>query len=52
MEKQDFRYVQVKGITYLRIEDVVYIKDIGATEGTDTCNRLTEAANNISQVGK
>ena len=44
----NIRHVNIKGITYLRAEDVVsYIQEIAATEETDVRNRLNEAANNL-----
>lgn len=44
----DVRFVVVKGVKYLRAEDVAaYLRDIAATEPTDTRERLETAASNL-----
>ncbi len=44
-----FRFVALKsGAKYIRAEDVVdYLREIAATEPTDSRNRLEQAAKNI-----
>lgn len=43
-----FRFIDVKGVRYLRAEDVAsYIHEIAGGEETDVRNRLSEAANNL-----
>lgn len=48
--KMQFRYVTVRGVRYLRVEDVaLFVRDLGSTEPTDTRNRLNEAARNLEK---
>lgn len=48
MSVENVRFVTVKGVRYLRDEDVsALINDVGATEPTDTRTRLEELARNI-----
>lgn len=43
--------VTIKNVTYVRVEDVVeYLRDLAATEETDTRDRLEQAAYNMSQL--
>lgn len=44
-----FRYVEVRGVRYLRLEDVAtFIRELGGGEETDVRNRLKEAARRIT----
>lgn len=44
-----FRYVEVRGVRYLRLEDVAaFIRELGGGEETDVRNRLKEAAHRIT----
>jgi hypothetical protein len=44
-----FRYITVRSVRYLHTDDVVaYLRELGATEGTDVRNRLYAAANNLA----
>lgn len=44
-----FRYVTVRGVRYLRLEDVAtYIRELEGGEETDVRNRLKEAAHQIA----
>jgi hypothetical protein len=48
-DRRNVRYVTVRGVRYLRIEDVAdIIRELGATEETDVRNRLDEAARNLT----
>ena len=48
-----FRCVDVRGVRYLRSEDVVsLIRDVAATEETDVRNRLNEFADNLERESK
>ena len=50
-EQFNFRYIDVRGMRYLRLEDVVtYVRALGSTEETDVRNRLDEAARVIARV--
>jgi len=43
-----FRYVEVRGVRYLRLEDVAaFVRALGSTEETDVRNRLDEAVSRI-----
>ncbi len=45
------RYVVVKGVAYLRAEDVAdLIRELGGGEETDVRNRLNEAAENVLDI--
>ncbi len=45
-----FRSVEVRGVRYLRVEDVAaFLYCLGATEETDVRNRLDEAASLITR---
>lgn len=47
-----FRYVDVRGARYLRIEDVVsFVRVIGSSEETDVRSRLEDAARQITCAG-
>lgn len=49
MSKIDFRYVTVRGVRYLHVDDVVsYVLQLAATEETDARRRLDEAARNLN----
>ena len=49
-ETLDMRYVEVRGVRYLRSDDVAqYIRTIGETEETDVQNRLNQAATHINK---
>ncbi len=51
LQKQDIRFVEVRGVRYLRGEDVKqYLLTIAASEETDTRNRLSIAAENLVNV--
>lgn len=40
-----FRFVEVRGVRYLRLDDVAaFLHALGSTEETDVRNRLDEAA--------
>jgi hypothetical protein len=46
-----FRTVTVRGVVYLRAEDVAeHLRELGATEETDTRRRLNEAAENVRKL--
>jgi hypothetical protein len=46
----DVRFVAVKGVKYLRAEDVAeYLREVAATEPTDTRERLETAADNLTE---
>lgn len=46
-----FRYVDVRGARYLRVEDVAtFLRELGGSEETDVRNRLDEAARNITRA--
>lgn len=49
LEAVKMRFVTIKGVKYLRIEDVVnFIREMaGAEEETDVRNRFNEAASNL-----
>ena len=48
--KSYIRFVTVNGKRYLFVDDVaVAIKEVAATEETDTRNRLNKLANNIQK---
>lgn len=43
--RQQVRFVTVKGVRYLRVEDVAaYILELGGGEETDVRNRMKQAA--------
>lgn len=45
------RVIEVRGVRYVRIEDVAeYIREIAATEETDTRNRLLTAAQHLEKT--
>lgn len=47
----DVRTIQLNGIVYLRVEDAVeLLRDLGATEPTDTRTRIDELADNLSAL--
>lgn len=47
-EKFKFRYVTVRGVRYLHIDDVaMFIRELGGGEETDVRKRLNEGADNI-----
>lgn len=47
-ERADVRFVLVKGVRYLRADDVAtYLAGIAATEETDVRNRLNEVVRNL-----
>lgn len=51
-EQGQVRFVMVRGVSYLRAEDVAeYIRRLGSTEETDVRTRLNEAASNLAQTG-
>ena len=51
--KSHIRFVTVNGKKYLFVDDVaVVIKEVAATEETDTRNRLNALANNIQQSSR
>lgn len=42
------RVIEIRGVKYLRAEDVArLLRELGATEATDVCDRLNEMANNL-----
>lgn len=44
------RYVEVRGVRYLRLEDVAtFIRELSGGEETDVRNRLKEAAHQIER---
>ena len=44
-----FRYVEVRGVRYLRLDDVAtFLCELGGAEETDVRNRLEEAAQRIT----
>lgn len=46
--KFNLRFVVVRGVRYLRLDDVaILLRDLGSTEDTDTRRRLDEAARNL-----
>lgn len=48
MSRLDIRFVQVRGVKYLRAEDVAaYLREIAGAEETDTRVRLNEAASKL-----
>jgi hypothetical protein len=43
-----FRYVDIRGVRYLRLEDVAtFLRTLGGSEETDVRTRLDEAARRI-----
>lgn len=43
-----FRYVDVHGVRYLRLDDVTtFIRELGGSEETDMHNRLQQAAERL-----
>lgn len=49
VERPDVRYVIVKGVRYLRVEDVaLYFHLVAAGEETDVRRRIDEAVTNLS----
>ena len=45
-----FRFVEVRGEKYLRLEDVAaFVRELGGCEETDVRNRLCEAADSIAR---
>jgi hypothetical protein len=51
--KFQLRFVTVRGVRYLRIEDVAaFVRDLGGTEETDVRNRLDEAAAQLMHTVK
>lgn len=47
-ERFPFRFVEVRGVRYLRIDDVAaFVRELGGGEETDVRRRLNEAANNL-----
>lgn len=51
--KKNIRCVDVRGVRYLRIDDVVaLLRELGATEETDVRRRLDTAANNLVTVAE
>jgi len=50
IDKKNLRYVVVRGVRYLHVEDVAdFLRDLGATEAADVRNRLDTAARNMEQ---
>jgi hypothetical protein len=50
-EKMRVRYVVVRGVRYLHVDDVAeFIREAGGGEETDVRNRLTEAAHNLTKA--
>jgi hypothetical protein len=48
VDKVNVRFVTVRGVRYLRVDDVAgLLRDLGATEATDVRNRLDKAARNL-----
>ena len=48
MGKEQIRYIVVRGVRYMRAEDVAaYIREIAGAEETDTRKRLEEVARNL-----
>lgn len=46
--RANIRFVVVRGVQYLRVEDVAeYIRELGSGEDTDVRNRLNEGAQNL-----
>lgn len=46
--KPTIKFIVVKGVKYLRAEDVAsYLQEIAATEESDTRNRLNKAAQEL-----
>lgn len=46
--KANIRFVVVRGVQYLRVEDVAeYIRELGSGEETDVHNRLNEGAQSL-----
>jgi hypothetical protein len=44
-----FRFVEVRGVQYLRLDDVAtFLRELGGTEETDVRNRIEEAARRIT----
>ena len=44
-----FRFVKVRGVRYLRLEDVAaFLSELGGSEETDVRKRLDEAARRIT----
>jgi hypothetical protein len=49
--KTDLRYVVLRGVRYLRAEDVAaFLRELGSTEETDVRKRLDEAARNLEKM--
>ena len=45
-----FRFVEVRGARYLRLDDVVaFIRELGSSEETDVRTRFDEAARRIAE---
>lgn len=45
MSQTNVRFVDIRGVRYLRAEDVAtYLREVAGSETTDTRNRLNEAA--------
>lgn len=43
-----FRFVDVRGVRYLRIDDVAaFVRELGSAEETDVRHRLDEAADHL-----
>lgn len=48
-ERFAFRFVVVRGVRYLRIDDVAaFVRELGGGEETDVRSRLNEAADNLT----
>ena len=44
-----FRFVEIRGVRYLRLDDVAaFLRELGGSEETDVRNRLEEAARRIA----
>jgi hypothetical protein len=47
-----FRFVEIRGVRYLRIDDVAaFVRELGSAEETDVRKRLDEAARQITCAG-
>lgn len=46
--KKDIRFVVVRGVRYLRVDDVAdYIRELGGSEETNVRNRLEQATTEL-----
>lgn len=49
--RADIRFVVVRGVQYLRVDDVVaYIRELGSGEDIDVRNRLNEGAQSLTPL--